>query len=98
LRDGKWENSLAKIQEYGIEIRPLKAVKGQGLCKLVAGTNSLNGVISISTISYSSTSEWYKDIIFYLKYGQFPNGMYSKERRALKMKENQYVLVVEIHF
>jgi hypothetical protein len=43
-------------------------------------------------------TEWYKDIIFYLKYGQFPNGMSSKERRALKMKENQYVLVAEILF
>jgi hypothetical protein len=31
LREGKWENCLTKIQEYDIEINPLKAVKGQGL-------------------------------------------------------------------
>jgi hypothetical protein len=49
LREGKWENWLAKIQEYDIEIKPLKVVKGQGLCKLMVGTDSLNGVISIST-------------------------------------------------
>jgi hypothetical protein len=35
LREGKWENLLAKIQEYDIEIKPLKAIKGQGLCKLI---------------------------------------------------------------
>jgi hypothetical protein len=28
LREGKWENWLAKIQECGVEINPLKAVKG----------------------------------------------------------------------
>jgi hypothetical protein len=36
LREGKWANWLEKIQEYDIEIKPLKAIKGQGLCKLIA--------------------------------------------------------------
>jgi hypothetical protein len=31
LREGKWANWLVKIHEYDIEIKPLKAVKGQGL-------------------------------------------------------------------
>jgi hypothetical protein len=43
-------------------------------------------------------SEWYKDIIFYLKLGQFPVGMTTKERRSLKMKSNSYVLVSGILF
>jgi hypothetical protein len=30
LREGKWENWLAKIQEYKIEINPLKKSKGKG--------------------------------------------------------------------
>jgi hypothetical protein len=68
------------------------------LCKVIARTDSLNGTISISIESYTSTHEWYKDVIFYLKSGQFPNGMSPKERRALKMKSNQYVLVFEILF
>jgi hypothetical protein len=45
-----------------------------------------------------ATSEWYKDIIFYLKSGQFPPEMSSKERRTLKMKTNQYVLVSGVLF
>ena len=28
LREGKWENWLMKIQEYDIEIKPLKVAKG----------------------------------------------------------------------
>jgi len=68
LREGKWENWLATIQEYDINIKPLKAVKGQGLCKIMIGIDALNGVISISIGSSSSTSKWYKDIIFYLKF------------------------------
>jgi len=31
LREGRWENWLAKPQEYDLEIKPLKTVKGQGL-------------------------------------------------------------------
>ena len=47
LREGKWANWLAKIQECDIEIKPLKAVKGNGLCKLIANNDSLDGMISI---------------------------------------------------
>jgi hypothetical protein len=35
LREGKWENWLVKIQEYDIDINPIKEIKGQGLCKLL---------------------------------------------------------------
>jgi len=31
LREGKWENRLAKLQEHGLEIKPPKFIKGQGL-------------------------------------------------------------------
>jgi hypothetical protein len=35
-RRGKW---LEKIQEYDLEVKPTKLVKGQGLEKLIAGSN-----------------------------------------------------------
>jgi hypothetical protein len=44
LREGKWENWLAKIQEYDIEIKPLKAVKGQGLCKLMTRIDAVKQI------------------------------------------------------
>jgi hypothetical protein len=56
LREGKWVNWMSKIQEYDIDIKPLKAIKGQILCKLIANGDSVDGMISISvgeTISNS---------------------------------------------
>jgi hypothetical protein len=48
-RRGKW---IAKIQEYYVEIKPIKLVKGQGLAKLLAESNyivlDLNGLQKIS--------------------------------------------------
>jgi hypothetical protein len=35
LREGKWTNWLEKIQEYDIEIKNLKYIKGKGLCKFI---------------------------------------------------------------
>jgi hypothetical protein len=31
LREGKWDNWMEKIQEYDIEIKLVKVIKGQGL-------------------------------------------------------------------
>jgi hypothetical protein len=76
----------------------LKAIKGQGLCKLMANGDSIDGLISISFEEPLADLEWYRDIIFYLRFRKFPVTMSSKERRKLKMKENQYVLIVDIIF
>jgi hypothetical protein len=86
------------ILGLNIEINPLKEVKGKGLYKLIADSDALNGVISISIGNPISSSGWYKYVVFYLKFGQFPISMTPKERRALKMKSNQYVLIAEILF
>ena len=68
------------------------------MCKLIAESDALNGVISVSIGNPISGSKWYKDTVFYLKFGQFPISMIPKEIRALKMKSRQYVLIVEILF
>jgi hypothetical protein len=99
LREGRWANWLAKLQEYDIEIKPLKVVKGQGLCKLIGGIESINIDKTLATQDEVITiSEWYKNIVFYLKSGKFPNGMTTKERRSLKMKSNSYVLIYGYYF
>jgi hypothetical protein len=63
------------LQVFDIEIKPLKAVKGQRLCKLIGGIEamnfdslSMNNNISIQD-EMMTKFEWYKDIIFYLKFG-----------------------------
>jgi hypothetical protein len=55
-------------------------------------------MISISVGEPMEDSEWYRDIIFYLRFGQFPVTMNPKERRTLKMKSSQYVMIADILF
>jgi hypothetical protein len=98
LRERKWANWLAKIQEYDIEIKTLKDVKGQGLCNLIANSDYVDGMISISVGEPLVDLEWYRDIVFYLRSRQFPVTMNLKEKRTLKMKENKYVLIADILF
>jgi hypothetical protein len=71
LREGKWTNRLAKIQEYDIEIKPLKVVKGQGLCNLIINSDYVDGIISILVGEPLVDSEWYKEIVFYLRSEKF---------------------------
>jgi hypothetical protein len=59
---------------------------------------SVDGMISISGGEPLVDSKWYRDIMFYLRFGQFLVTMSSKKRRTLKMKANQYVLIVGILF
>ena len=73
LREGKWANWLEKIQEYDIEIKTLKYIKGQGLCKLIVNGDSVDRMISISFREPLANSKWYGDIIFYLRFGTFPS-------------------------
>ena len=76
----------------------MHVIKGHGICKLNVGNDSLDVCVSITTGGSTSNSYWYKYIIFYLKYGKFPNGMSWKERRTLQMKSTQYVLVAQVLF
>jgi hypothetical protein len=103
LREGIWETQLVKIQEYDMEIKPLKVIKGQGLCKMMFGIEVVNIIpphIDDTTMQYISLprSEWYKDIVLYMKSKHFPIELSYKEIRDLKMNTNQYVLVSGILF
>jgi len=73
FREEIWENNMAKLQEYDMEIKLLKVIKEQGLCKKMIGIE----VVNINSPHIDDTtmqvvtiprSEWYKDIILYLKF------------------------------
>jgi hypothetical protein len=81
-----------------LKFKPLKDVKGKGLCKLIANNDFVDGMISISLGEPLAELEWYGDIVLYLRSGQFPVTMNPKEQTTLKMKSNQYVLIVDILF
>jgi hypothetical protein len=69
---GNW---ISRIQEYNLEIKPIKIVKGQGLAQLL--TEKENGAQDNQVIENRDDGviineledhEWYRDVIFYLKY------------------------------
>jgi hypothetical protein len=69
---GRW---IAKIQEYDLEIKPTKLIKGQGLAKMLRESNekTLDMVNQINNEEWHPNLlklvqvDWYTDIIFYLK-------------------------------
>ena len=91
---------MTPLQEYDLEIKPAKMVKGQGLCLLEAQSNvpeqerkciheedmSVDTIYVITAPSF----EWYDDIIFYLTHGYSPPTLDFKKHRTLRLKETPY--------
>ena len=79
---GNW---LTTLQEYDLEIKPTKLVKGQGLCKLMVESFDLqkeeeerwdNEVDMLQReVLYmpTSTNSWYNDLKYYLTHGSSPS-------------------------
>ena len=97
---------VAKIQEYDLEIRPTKLIKGQGLAKMLTESNEKplglvdqNMVCEIDIPEASpellklEQVEWYSDIIFYLKNLTCPSHLVGHKRRALRLKASKYILI-----
>jgi hypothetical protein len=71
---GKW---VSQIQEYDLEIKPSKIIKGQGLAKMLTESNQeaieMGEREQINVmVSEIENDEWYSDIIYYLKNLTFP--------------------------
>lgn len=91
---GNW---IAKIQEYDLEIKPTKLVRGRGLCQLMA-----EGIPEEQELDYSedlpkvlfvsTTDEWYSNIAFFLNYGECPQHLSFKEKISIKLKAANFVL------
>ncbi|XP_057862524.1 uncharacterized protein LOC131070880 [Cryptomeria japonica] len=93
----KRENWNAKIQEYDLEIRPTKLVRGRGLCQLIAEgileEQELDDFEDLSKVLFVNTiDEWYSNIAFFLTYGECPQHLSLKEKRSIKLKAANFVL------
>jgi hypothetical protein len=105
-RRGNW---MAVVQEFDLDIKPSKLIKGQGLCKLVAEAQDLinedprwenelalwcNEALYIPP----GKESWYGKLIYLLHHGTFLENLSPKERRALRLKSAQYCLVNSVLF
>eukprot|EP00253_Pinus_taeda_P025834 PITA_25834 len=102
---GKW---IANIQEYDIEIKPTKLIKGQGLAKLMTQTNfealdinELDNEQEMATPQINQAfleSPWYTDICFVLLNLQAPPGLSRTKNRFLKLKAAKFCIIDNVLF
>lgn len=84
---GKW---VAIIQEYDVEIQPMKIVCGQALTQTIATVPEL--VQQVYELQEVSPDEWYDDIVNFLLNHKCPNHLNPVQKRALRMKSQRYML------
>ena len=98
---GTW---VSKIQEYDLEIKPTKLIKGQGLAKMLTQKNEeaiemiAENDIPQPTMTpalQNLDNHWYSDIIFFLLHLTCPDHLKGHKRRALRLKTARYCLTQE---
>ena len=106
-RRGNW---LTTLQEYDLEIKPAKLVKGQGLCKLTVEAQDLQmeqeegwenevDLMQIEVLYMpTSTNSWYNDLKYYLTHGSNPNHLDAHKKISLRLKFAQYQLIDGVLF
>jgi hypothetical protein len=106
-RRGNW---MEVIQEFDLDTKPAKIVKGQGLCKLVTeaqdliNTEDLNRENELSLwcgeALYVPPGEeyWYGKFSYLLHHGTCLENLNPRERRALRSKSSQYRLINYVLF
>jgi hypothetical protein len=94
---GKW---VSQVQEYDLETKPTKIIKGQGLEKMMIERNQeaievgQKEQVSI-VVREIENNEWYSDIIYYFKNLTCPNHLVEHKRRSHRLKAMKYCLTKE---
>jgi hypothetical protein len=104
------DNWMEVIQEFDLDIKPAKKVKGQGLCKMVV---EAQGLINAEEPGWENKlslwcgealyvppekESWYENLSYLLHHGTCLENLNPRERRALKLKSVQYRLINSILF
>eukprot|EP00253_Pinus_taeda_P032840 PITA_32840 len=100
----KRANWVTALQEYDLEIKPTKIVRGQGFYRLLAGASNIpessvtNQFEEINQISIADSESQYADLIFYLKNGYAPPNMSYKSKRAIRLKDFFFTIIDDVLF
>jgi hypothetical protein len=95
---------MAIVQEFDLDIKPAKLVKGQSLCKMeVEAQDQVNEdprwenelALWCGEASYVSPwqESWYEKMTYLLHHGACPENLNPRERGALRLKSAQYCLI-----
>jgi hypothetical protein len=88
---------VSQIQEYYLEIKPIKIIKGQGMENMMTERN--HEAIEVGqkdqfniVMSEIENNEWYSDIIYYLKNLTCLDHLVEHKRISLRLKAMKYYL------
>eukprot|EP00253_Pinus_taeda_P018977 PITA_18977 len=100
----KRANWVTTLQEYDLEIKPAKILRGQGFCRLLAGAPNIpessdtDQFEEINQISIAESESQYDNLIFYLKNGYAPPNLYYESKRAIRLKEKKFTIIDDVLF
>jgi len=100
----KRENWVTNLQEYDLDIKIIKIVRGQGFCRLITRASNISAnedsgnKVQISEVCLTNTESQYVDLLFYLKNGYAPPELNHKRERALRLKAKQYEIIDGVLF
>eukprot|EP00253_Pinus_taeda_P005486 PITA_05486 len=100
----KRENWVTTLQEYDLEIKPPKIVRGQGFCRLLAGASNIlesgdtEHTEEINQVSITDSKSQYANLIFYLKNGHAPPNLSYKNKRAIRLKSKNFIIIDDVLF
>jgi hypothetical protein len=91
---------VSKIQEYDLDIKPTKLIKGQGFSQMMAEGNEVSLGMKEGSSPLISTMleelehhDWYSDIIYYLKNLTSLNRLTYHKRSALRLKASKLCFI-----
>eukprot|EP00253_Pinus_taeda_P031966 PITA_31966 len=99
-----YSSNLQALQEYDLEIKPAKIVRGQGFCRLLAGASNIpessntDQSETINQISIIDSESQDADLIFYLKNGYAPPNLSYKNKRAIRLKAKNFTIIDDVLF
>eukprot|EP00253_Pinus_taeda_P015863 PITA_15863 len=100
----KRANWVTSLQEYDLEIKPAKIVRGQGFCRLLAGASNIpessdtDQFEAINQISIIDSVSQYDDLIYYLKNRHAPPNLSYKRKRAIRLKAKNFTIIDDVLF
>eukprot|EP00253_Pinus_taeda_P011751 PITA_11751 len=100
----KRANWLTTLQEYDLEIKPTKIVRGQGFCRLLEGASNIlesgdtDHIEEINQISITNSKSQYADLIFYLKNGHETPNISYKKKQAIRLKGKNFIIIDDVLF
>ena len=78
--------SIAKVQEYDIEINSTKIVIENALCKALAKDQKVEEEDTRKVLMVSLQDPWFSNFVYFLTYGEYFDGLSAKKMRDLKKR------------